>query len=232
MISQIDRIRFLAARALRWKRASLDGVLLSIDPATIPYKVRSGIVLGVYESPERRFFKEVIRPADRVLDLGACIGLTSIIAAKIVGDENVLAYEADPAMQPLIAANFAMNGVGPTLVMKAVTADGRDVVFHLGKAPYSSSIHARGTNRDISVGSDPLTDILHEFRPTVVSMDIEGAEIELICSSRLPNVGKLIVEMHPQIVGSEAVSRCEGHLAKLGFQLMSSDHSVGLFVRK
>ena len=56
---------------------------------------------------------------DRVLDIGACTGLTSAICAKRIGSERVLSYEANTRLQRVIAngsvTTLTVGLSGPTL---------------------------------------------------------------------------------------------------------------------
>lgn len=233
MTGLMTNFRALSFRMLGAKTAMIDGVLLNTDPnEPLLAPIRSKIFKGAYEAPERLLLKGLLSLNDRVLDIGACTGLIASICAKKVGSENVVAYEANPALQRLILSNFALNHIAPRLHMKAVTADGRNITFHFSKNLFSSSLIDReSSTHQASVGSDPIDAIIRNERPTLVSMDVEGAEEELIGATDFPGVRKILIETHPHIVDPEQPVRVAHRLSVLGFRQVGSEGDSLALVR-
>ncbi|MFC5069268.1 FkbM family methyltransferase [Flaviflagellibacter deserti] len=225
MTGILTNLRALTLRALRARTATIDGVLVSTDPNDpLLRPIRAKIFKGVYEAPERALLKMLLTPEDRVLDIGACTGLIASLSAMTVGSENVVAYEANPRLQKLILCNFALNGVSPHLHMKAITADGRAVTLHITGNLFSSSLIDRQHQTDTeSIPSEPIAAVLEKERPTLVSMDVEGAEEELIGATEFPGVRKILIETHPHIVDPEQPARVVRRLAALGFQQLRTE---------
>ena len=231
MVSQIGRLRWIAARWLSLKSTRLDGVRLCADPRTVPYDIRRGLFHRTYEGSERSLLRAALKPGDRVLDVGACTGLLSILCAKIVGAENVLSYEANPALEFLIRDNFGLNRLVPNLRAKAITSDGRDIAFYIHESLFSSSLFNRASSKPISIQSDRFDAVIDEFHPTLIAMDVEGAEDELFASSDLPGVAKIVVELHPHIIGQDRVEAVERRLESLDFTRRSQNRKSAYFAR-
>ena len=106
--------------------------------------VRSALFKGTYEDNERRLVRGLLKPGDRVLEIGTGIGLVSLVCAKICGAGNVLSYEANPQLERIIRKNYELNGLTPNLRMRAVTTDGRSVSFF---RPTISSRHPSPNER-------------------------------------------------------------------------------------
>ena len=94
---------------------------------------------GAYETPECDFVERTVRADDRVLELGAGIGVVGLIATRICGEGNVMSWEANPNLEALIRKNYRLNLWSPNLFMRAVTSDGRDVDFFPNSNLLSSS---------------------------------------------------------------------------------------------
>lgn len=204
-------------RLLSPRELTLDGVRLCTAEAIVGRTVRRGIYKGTYEEPERVLLRGALRPGDRVLEVGAGIGFVSLVCARAVGAENVLSYEANPALQPLIRRHHGMNGLSPALRGRALTARGGDIRFFVNDNIVSSSLLARPGGREVVVSSDPIDAVLAEWRPTVIVMDVEGAEVDILTASDLPGVRRMVIELHPHVVDPGELARLEGHLARIGF---------------
>ena len=154
-------------RLLNLKEIVLDDVRIWTDAAAVPKFVRSALFKGTYEDNERRLVRGLLKPGDRVLEIGTGIGLVSLVCAKICGAENVLSYEANPQLERIIRKNYELNGLTPNLRMRAITTDGRPVSFFRNDNIVSSSIAERtGFAEKMSVESDRFDDIIGKHRRT------------------------------------------------------------------
>jgi hypothetical protein len=116
--------------------------------------------------------------------------------------------------------------------MKALTADGRELVFLQDQNILSSSLHERDIkSTTITVPSVAINDVLKETAPSVILMDVEGAEVELLEIADLSNVEVMIIEMHPHIVGSDVIGGLLESLSAQGFTPTEQQHKTYLFTR-
>jgi FkbM family methyltransferase len=208
------------------------GVRVKTGHEDVPRPVRNALFKGTYEQHECELVKAHLRPGDRVLEIGCGIGLVSILAARVCGEGHVFSYEANPEMEPVIQANYALNGLQPILTMQAVTADGRDLTFHRQDNVLSSSIYDRGIGaQEITIPSTAIDDALAAAQAKVVIMDVEGAEEELLPAADLTGVQTMSIEMHPHIIGEDRVCDLSDGLVAQGFELLATRHKTYLFKR-
>ena len=113
--------------------------------------------------------------------------------------------------------------------MKAVTVAGADASFFVDENIISSGFIDRASGREITVSSDSLNDILDEYRPTALILDVEGAEVELLSRVNLGSIKKIIVELHPHIVGDDATKSLEKHIEEIGFKLIDRHRKSSLY---
>jgi FkbM family methyltransferase len=178
-----------------------------------------------YERPEVQSLGHILRPDDRVLELGAGVGVVSTVAARTVGPENVLCVEADPGLQGLLRETHRLNGVeGISVVAGAVAAgaSGPEVPFYRRENFWASSTAQRkGDARDgvaaISIPALDINALIARFRPTVLVVDIEGAEHGLFDAAELDGVRTMIVEFHPRLYGLQGVRDVTRALSRHGF---------------
>ena len=78
-------------------QVTLRGVELDLTGWASP-AIREAIYREWYEDIEADIVAACVRPGDRVLELGCGAGFVTTLTARLAGDGNVFAYEANPAM--------------------------------------------------------------------------------------------------------------------------------------
>ena len=207
----------------------LDGLILKIPRKCMNENIRDAIDRGGYELNECRALKRHLKPDDRVLDLGGGAGFVALQAARVVGAENVTAVEASPDMFKAIGDNAVKNGFGAMQVMQgAVVADSfadETVTFELLPGFWASSISEDGEKRRkasklVTVPALKFGDLQERARPTVITMDIEGAERELASCKWWPEARVVIMEIHPERFGLHALRQLIMDMFANGFGWM------------
>lgn len=232
MSSLLRTLKLHWRRLLNLQTMAIDGVTVSTDPAAIPRSVRSALFKENYEDHERALVRQFLKPGDRVLEIGTGIGFVSILCARIAGEGQVRSYEANPRLEPIIRGNYALNGLKPDLRMRAITVTGEPISFFRNDNIISSSTRERGGFAEkITVESDALEAVIAEFRPTVIIMDVEGAEVDLLAKSTLADVRDIVVEVHPHITGEDQVAAMRTAVEQRGFSARDRSHKTIHFSR-
>ncbi len=194
-------------------------------------QVRAALHGGGYEGAEYRALKSVLRKSDRVLELGAGLGVLATYCAKRLEDNSaVLTVEADPLMAPLIRATFAANDVSPTLLIAA--ASGSGAPMRLARAPefWSTKAYPLAGERPgadiVLVDGVALPALLSRHSPSVLVIDIEGGETSLV-ETPLPGVRAVLIEVHSE----EADTAVHGWLSRQGFGRRDVARRVRLYER-
>lgn len=191
-----------------------------------------------YEASEARAIRQLVEPNDRVADIGGGIGFSGSLAAQIVGSANLAVYEANPEAAETIRRTLAHNSFDSPVHNYAVVDDdyrGSSIAFNVSAVLCASStLDISGESRKIEVPVIRFGEILRTFRPTVVLMDIEGAEYGALMKSDLVGVSKLCVEVHPAIIGDAQVTAVVRRVIEQGFLIdfALSTPSVITFKRK
>ena len=213
----------------------LDGVRVRVDAdvcARIGSGTWRGLMCGRYEFAERQLLMATVRPGDRVLEIGTCLGVISILAARLAGGgQNVVSYEANPSLEQDIRANFLLNGLYPKLIMKAVTPEGGSRDFYVAKEAFSSSIIQIDGTRKTRVESVSINQAITDHDPNVLVIDAEGAEVELLRRADLTNIRAIIVEFHPSFTGESGILEAKETLAAQGFESVMTYAENVMFVR-
>lgn len=188
-----------------------------------------------HEAEERAVVSRHLQPDDRVLEFGAGLGLVTVECCLRVGSENVVAFEANAELEPLLRRTFDLNGVAPDLRMQMVGADsGESEFFVSDRFVVSTAVGGGDGMREVRVPSSSFAEVLAEVRPTFLILDIEGAEVSLCDPSiDLSSVCRICMEVHPTVAGDEATSELIGSLLTRGFHLvLSSSHGDVLYFER
>jgi FkbM family methyltransferase len=190
-----------------------------------------------YEGGECNALRELLEPGDRVLELGAGVGLLSTVAATVEGVE-VVAVEANPDLIPLIRETHRLNGVESVTLLNGVVAPraGDPLDFYLRADFWASSMEpdSRPFVRSVKVPSLGIGDLIAEHDPTVIVCDIEGGELGLFDRVDLSNVRLVVMEFHPKVYGRRRVDALHELFARRGLDVMPVEKptSVRRFLRE
>jgi FkbM family methyltransferase len=159
---------------------------------------------------EEEFLRSIldeVRPGDTVYDVGACIGMVTIHAAK--RGATVVAFEPDPGYGQRLATNLALNGTSAQVIRWAVSESaGEASLFTDGAGSASPSLRQKGGRGHVTVETRSIDAALKAGElqpPDVIKMDIEGAEMlalrgmsNLLRSPHSPRA--IFLELHPDIL--------------------------------
>jgi FkbM family methyltransferase len=209
---------------------SIEGVRIRVG-RHMSRRVEQAISKGGYERDELRLIGMILSPGDVVLEVGAGLGVVSAYCAKRLDSSRVFAFEANPDLEPHIRETYALNGVEPTLEMCAIRATAGRVTLYRNKHVFSSSIIKRNAEAiPIEVPGKALSYVVEKFRPTLLIVDVQGAEGELFDRAQLPGVTKIMLELHERVIGETKARRVRDALTALGFRedrgLSSREHLV------
>jgi FkbM family methyltransferase len=207
----------------RPERVRLHGVWLELgDDATPAF--RRALYAERYERGEARCVSLRLAADDVVMEIGAGAGFLGTLCALRVGSARVTCYEANPALLARIRATHAANGVAPALVHGVLAREAGEAELHVAAELESSSLHPRGASTQrVRVPQLAVAAELRRVRPTCLVIDIEGGESELLPAIDFSGVRKLILELHPHVIGEQ---RTRELLELLAVQDFREDRAV------
>lgn len=174
------------------------------------------VARGTYDAPFTAFVQRHIKPGDTVIDVGANVGLfTLLLAYQVWETGRVIAYEPSPRMLELLRDNVAMSWLSDRveIVPKAAAAAGGSLPFIAPKR-YSMTGSLRPvehllTREDrvdtldrLEVEAEPLDVHIGRFeRIDLIKVDVEGAEDQVFAGME-------------QLLGSGVVKRVSFEVAR------------------
>lgn len=147
---------------------------------------------GVREPETTSIIKAILKPGDRVLELGGCYGYFTMLMADSVGAAGkVVSVEGLPGNFEILRENIRANEFPNVESYNFfIGSRGDEITFETGaQSPYagiedylSKSDTTNPTLGTIAVKCVNLADFLAEisFAPTHIFMDIEGFEVDAI----------------------------------------------------
>lgn len=211
-----------------------NGVKLATEPGVLAGRLREALLGGWYELEESRHVPGLVRPGDRVLELGAGLGYVTTVLARCPEVESVVSVEANPQLARLAARTVALNGVaGKVTVHNSVALPAPTtaaVPFYVRHEFWASSLDADAAYvREITVPVLDIDALIAEHRPTLLVIDIEGGEVELLERAELGGVRRVFAELHQGPIGREGMRRVFSAMASRYFHY-DQDHSEGSVV--
>jgi FkbM family methyltransferase len=211
------------------------GLWLLLNP-----RVADGFVRGGAEFEIQKIISERLQPGMVFFDLGANIGLFTLLAARAVGETGrVFSFEPDQQNAARLRENIARNNFGNVTVIEAgVWSSTAKLNFF--SSPTASPDRAWGTfipgapsEESTATQCVSLDDFIQDApMPDAIKCDVEGAEVKVLQGSE-----KLLSERHPWIL-------CETHsresnrvvrefLGRLNYRIEPIDemHLLALAVR-
>ena len=176
------------ARAVWWQ------LLKRLLPAPRDIRVFGGLILRCYpnspsaslviygnESPdyhEMHFMRRYLRAGDAVLDVGANIGVYSLLAASCVGPSGrVLAFEPGPEAHRRLTENLRINQLETVQVHACALGDRCGVVNFLNQCDTTNRMQTEAdTGKSVASVAVARLDNIVEEKCAMGKMDIEGAE--------------------------------------------------------
>jgi FkbM family methyltransferase len=137
----------------------------------------------MYDLPFWRFLESEIRPGDRVVDVGANVGLFSIAMARAVGPfGHVFAFEPDEELFELLKDNIGMNWLDDRVTLHNFAVTSRSG---------SVTLHKNLKFRMLTSAGDPDEESespLHRefYREKIIHSEVRAVRLDEIIDRKLP----------------------------------------------
>ena len=140
----------------------------------------NGYWLGTAERAHQALATKHICPGQIVYDIGANVGLHTLLFSKLVGEDgHVFAFEPSPDTAALLAEHVRINRkTNVTIIQKAIAGRAGEMRFSGAGNSRERRLYSGGETTVLSVTLDQVVRDLSP--PSCIKMDIEGAEVEAL----------------------------------------------------
>ncbi len=191
---------------------------------------RSTFFLGRwYDIPLQQLIQQALTDGDEVIDVGANVGMFSLMARHVVGSKGVVhAFEPNPEPRKSLDRNIALNAIDNIQVYPAGLGEtaGKYSLYVPDNNSEDGSLARLSQGRqeipiDIQVGDE----ILEKTAPRLIKIDVEGSEVAV-----LKGLARLIERYLPLIIAEYSPNYLHG----LGhsfedFRAIAQAHAYRLF---
>ncbi|HVF47854.1 MAG TPA: FkbM family methyltransferase [Pyrinomonadaceae bacterium] len=156
-----------------------------------------------YEPETFAFLRDNLTLGETFLDIGAHIGLFSVVAAKKVGETGrVIAFEPTPSTRDVMKQVLHVNGFEDFVEVRseAVARERATTMFYDSgdEIPVVNSlVRGENTRNEFEVQVVSLDEFVteHDVKPDCIKVDVEGSELDLLIGAE-----KTLAEFRPQIL--------------------------------
>jgi len=187
------------------RQVNYHGVILNIE--NLPTGMQEKIIKGLYEVKEVKILPNLISSEDKVLEIGGAVGFLSLYCKKILGVKELVTIEANPKTAEYFLKNYKINNTIPNLIQVALAPEDGEIEFHVSPMFWEDSL-ILNINKEgkevIKVNGIRFENLIKKcgIIPTALIIDIEGAE-QYINTDQIPaTVKKILIEIHPKIIGA------------------------------
>jgi len=188
-------------------------------------------ILGTYEKNERFLVKKYVKPNDRVLEMGACIGVVSCTINRILNDKTKqVSIEPNPQMLEYLIKNRELNN-SQFEIETAIITNKDEVDFYMGGQAFLSSNTIQNKGYKIKKKGLKFNELINKyFEFNVLVMDIEGGELDFF---RNFDIGKTAIELvifethlGHNLLNESEYNECFELLTKYGFKRIDNKANV------
>ncbi|MBS3119539.1 FkbM family methyltransferase, partial [Candidatus Woesearchaeota archaeon] len=208
---------FYNAILVRFKPKYLDveGFRIYLNPADQSISDRL-IMNKKYEQFETEIMKNHVKKGSIVLDIGANIGIHTLLLAKIVGTEGkVIAFEPDPDNYFYLKRNVRANNLSNIHCVRKAISDTNGILYLYVNADNKGdhrTYDSADNRKKIKIEAVKLDDHLKDFGGKInfVKMDIQGAEYKAVKGMiHILSNANMITEFDPYLLEKAGVKPAE-----------------------
>jgi FkbM family methyltransferase len=210
---------------------------LRFDVSGLSTKIRNRLLSGAYEAHEKLMCFDFLNASDSVLEVGGAIGFIGLVCQKKIGIKNYSSFEANPRTYEILKRNYELNGIQPKVWNMALAHADGFVDLEVGGDFWENSICYESQTAGVKTVRVPAGTLqtlrqLAGHKVNTLIIDIEGAE-QFIDFNQIPEeVSKIIMELHPGVIGQECTYNIVAGLIGLGFRVAREESDTFVFLRK
>jgi FkbM family methyltransferase len=154
---------------------------------------------GIYDFEEMSFVMHFLRPGDLFVDAGANIGVYTVLASGVAG-ARAIAFEPDLANFGFLKKNVWLNNLAALVDPRNLALGDQEKTIHFttGLGTENHVVPDGRPEKSVEVVQSSLDRQMNGLEPTVIKIDVEGFEREVLAGFRdgltKPSLRALLIE--------------------------------------
>jgi FkbM family methyltransferase len=180
-------IRLLRWQAIARRGGTLDAPWVDGPAGQVRLRLKRGLssatacwYAGLTDPAEMGFVLQGLRASDRMVDVGANVGVYAALAAGAVG-AHVLALEPAAETLPDLRAMVALNGIAERVDIRAVAAGAAPGVLRFTQG--RGTTNQAAIDGAVEVPVHTLDALCAAAPPLLLKVDVEGAEPDVLAGA-------------------------------------------------
>lgn len=210
------------------------------------YKLRNGVKYRLWSYDVHTinhiwnydvYRKNIIKKGNIIFDIGANVGLYSVLSSRLVGDfGKVFSFEPSPDSFQLLKENIKLNNLKNVIAINKGVSNRKHTkkLFVYPADPKQNSFFKKSKMKNfIKVNCITLKEIIEKNKIKsidVLKMDCEGAEYEILFSSSdnvIKKIKRVVMEVHNE--KGHSINDLKIFLEKKGFKVeMGNSYGDGI----
>lgn len=163
------------------------------------------------------YYWKFVEPTDIVLDLGANIGVFSVLSSNA---NRIIAVEPLERAIPYLKRNLELNGLsGKSEVIRMAGGKSGWLFLEEDEKLNLSKVVEIENEKTQKVRSEPLTYFTKKYHANLLRMDVEGYEYEILYKKIPKEINKISIEFHTKILGKEKAKEMIDYFYDEGFKV-------------
>ena len=163
------------------------------------------------------YYYKFIKPSDIVLDVGANIGLFTVLSENA---KKIICVEPLKQAIPILKKNISDNGLDKKteIINAAVGKKGKLIIEADKKLNLSRIVNEKNENT-YDIQSFELKDLVKKYNSNLLRMDVEGYEYEILNKKIPKEINKISIEFHTGLLKDKKVNELISYFEKEGFKM-------------
>lgn len=162
--------------------------------------ITGNIYVGLHEFEDMGFLLHFLKEDDVFFDVGANVGSYTLLASGVKRAKTI-AFEPIPKTHSFLVKNIALNGLQNLVLCERKGVGKKEETLHfIDDVDTMNHVVRESGKKSIVVDSLPLDKFYPEYKPSLIKIDVEGFETEVISGATKilsdPTLKAIIIELN------------------------------------
>ncbi len=172
-------------------------------------------VFGFREPINLEYYYKFIEKDDVVLDIGANVGLFTVLSHNA---KRIICVEPLEQVIPILKKNILENNLqNKTKILNCAIGEKGTLILEVDKKLNLSRIVNKKNKNTFEVESFKLKEIVEKHNPNTLRLDVEGYEYEILYNKIPKSIKKISLEFHTELLGKKKVKDLLRYFKDEGF---------------